>query len=123
MKRIEALRALLVQTAAAEQALQAEEYDRFAELLAARGQAMAAIDAGAPDEAQLTAEQAREAEEILRSLQATDERLMAQVAVRLGETRSEISQQQLATSTVSAYRNANRRVPPQFAARFVDKQR
>lgn len=121
VKRIEALRALLQQTLIAEQVLAAEEYDRFAALIAARGDAMAAIDASGD---QLTATEAQEAEEILRSLQMADQRLMAEVAKRMGETRTEISQQQLATSTVSAYRHANRRVaPPQFAARFVDKQK
>lgn len=120
MKRIEALRSLLQQTVAAEQALALEEYDRFAELVEARGQAMAAIDAGGD---RLTEAEAPEAAAILRSLQAADQRLTAQVAERLGETRTEISQQQLASSTVSAYRYANRRTAPQFAARFVDKQK
>ncbi|HLO03620.1 MAG TPA: flagellar protein FliT [Symbiobacteriaceae bacterium] len=120
MKRIEALRALLLHTAAAEHALEQEEYDRFAELVTARGQAMAALDAGSDE---LTSSEAQEAGEILRSLKAADERLVTQVAARLGETRTEISQQQLATSTVSAYRHANRRVAPQFAARFVDQQK
>jgi hypothetical protein len=121
VKRIEALRALLGQTAAAEQAFQAEEYERFAALVAERGQAMAALDVNADE---LAPAEVSEAEEILRAIQEADARLIAQVSARLGETRSEISQQQLATSTVTAYRNANRRVPPpQFAARFVDKQR
>lgn len=121
MKRIEALRALLQQTLIAEQVLAAEEYDRFVELITARGQAMAAIDASGD---QLTATEAQEAAEILRSLRLADQRLMAQVSQRMGETKTEISQQQLAASTVTAYRHANRRVaPPQFAARFVDKQK
>lgn len=120
MKRIEALRALLQQTLVAEQVLATEEYDRFSELITARGAAMAAIDASGD---QLSAAEAQEAGEILRSLQMADQRLMAQVAKRMGETRLEISQQQLATSTVSAYRHANRRLAPQFAARFVDKQK
>lgn len=120
MRRIEALRALRQQTADAEQALAQAEYDRFAELVAARGQTMAAIDAAAD---QLTVAEAQEAEVILRFLQAYDERLITQLGARLSETRTEIGQQQLATSTVSAYRHANRRVAPQFAARFVDEQK
>lgn len=120
MKRIEALRSLLQQTAAAEQALAMEEYERFAELLAARGQAMAAMD---DSEDQLTASEMPEAAVVLRSLQEADRRLTAQVAERMGETRTEISQQQLASTTVSAYRYANRRMAPQFAARFVDTQK
>lgn len=118
--RIEGLRALLAQTAEAERALQAAEYERFAALLAARGQAMAALTELAVT---LASTEAAEAQAILQALQAADARLLAQVSTGLGETRAEISQQQLATSTVSAYRYANRRVAPQLAARFVDQQK
>lgn len=120
MTRIEGLRGLLRQTAEAEQALQAAEYERFEALVAARGEAMNALDALAPGRSRAEEE---EAAALLRSLQAADQRLVALVTERLGDTRAEISQQQLATSTVSAYRQANRRVAPQFSARFVDTQK
>lgn len=120
MRRIESLRALLNLTKEAEQALLAGEYDQFLALITARGEAMAACDAVGSD---LTSAETVEAGDLLRSIQAVDQRLAAQVSDRLGDTRAEISQQQLATSTVSAYRYANRRVAPQFAARFVDTQK
>lgn len=123
MSKMEFLRALLAQTAEAERALEAEEYDRFVALLDSRGDALATLGAEGPLGDDVAAADAEVAAELLRTVQAADERLMALVAERLGATRSEIDQQHLATKTVSAYRQANRRVVPQLAARFVDEQK
>lgn len=123
MTVLESLGALLTQTTEAERALQAEEYERFTALLADRGAAMERLSAAGPLETGLSSAEVEAAVELLRALQAADERLMAQVDGRLGETRQEIGQQELATRTVNAYRSANRRIAPQLAARFVDTQK
>jgi hypothetical protein len=121
--KMESLRALLAQTAEAERALHAEEYDQFVGLLDARGEAMARLGAVGALGDDVAMAEAEAVAGLLQALQGADERLMALVAERLGATRSEIDQQQLATKTVSAYRQVNRRVIPQQAARFVDDQK
>jgi hypothetical protein len=119
---LERLTALLAQTAEAEAALLAEEFEEFAAILEARGAAMTALSAAHAGE-HLSADEQAEAARILRALAAADERLAERVGSHLGQTRAAMAEQQLARTTVDAYRQANRRVHPQFAARFVDQQK